>query len=207
MRVLTKESNPNWRGGEALRACVECATLFSVKPCRAQKAKFCSLSCANMYMRRVPLNKKSRGGTKRKPCEECGNLFTVFSSHLHRSKTCGAIACASKYRSKLMHGPRNPNWGGGLSMRPYPWRFREARKVVLSRDQNVCQNATCRGEDQRITVHHIDYDKANCAPDNLIVLCSSCNSRANFGRDAWAVYYNGLIAVKKTKQGWEEERF
>ena len=41
--------------------------------------------------------------------------------------------------------------------------------------------------------HHIDYDKANCLPSNLITLCNSCNSKVNFNRDEWQVYFSDKL--------------
>ena len=71
-----------------------------------------------------------------------------------------------------------------------------------------------------MVTHHIDYDKSNCNLKNLIPLCSSCNTRANFGRAKWQAYYTSLmnafyagfllirfIAVKKKGNGWEWEDF
>jgi len=47
-----------------------------------------------------------------------------------------------------------------------------------------------------ITIHHIDYVKKNCHPDNLITLCRSCNSRANKNRDYWQNLYQGMMMKK-----------
>jgi hypothetical protein len=40
-------------------------------------------------------------------------------------------------------------------------------------------------EDKDPDVHHIDYDKANCAKENLITLCEVCHGRTNYNRDYW----------------------
>ncbi|TXH47080.1 MAG: HNH endonuclease, partial [Desulfurellales bacterium] len=42
------------------------------------------------------------------------------------------------------------------------------------------------GEGKRkLQVHHIDYDKKNSHPDNLIALCHSCHMKTNFNRSYW----------------------
>jgi 5-methylcytosine-specific restriction endonuclease McrA len=59
--------------------------------------------------------------------------------------------------------------------------------------------------DPRLTAHHIDYDKKNCDQQNLITLCSACNSKANFNRPYWQDFY----ASRPAKRGgsWDVEEF
>ena len=40
-----------------------------------------------------------------------------------------------------------------------------------------------------INVHHIDYDKNNSNPNNLIVLCKGCHAKTNFNREYWGSYF------------------
>ena len=54
----------------------------------------------------------------------------------------------------------------------------------------------CWKNSSKLTVHHIDYDKQNCSPTNLITLCNSCNARANFNRNYWNRLYKDLIGTK-----------
>lgn len=46
---------------------------------------------------------------------------------------------------------------------------------------------------RRLEVHHIDYDKTNCAESNLITVCKKCNIAANRNREMWADYYKNLM--------------
>lgn len=46
-----------------------------------------------------------------------------------------------------------------------------------------------------LTVHRIDYYKANCSENNLITLCSSCNIRANYERDKLGKLYKHSIEL------------
>lgn len=43
---------------------------------------------------------------------------------------------------------------------------------------------------------HIDYEKGNCKENNLISLCSQCNSRANFNRNYWFGYFRTRITTE-----------
>ncbi len=51
----------------------------------------------------------------------------------------------------------------------------------------------CFGNIHRLSVHHIDYVKKNCGPENLITLCASCDSRANKDRKWHTARYEALI--------------
>jgi hypothetical protein len=43
--------------------------------------------------------------------------------------------------------------------------------------------------DNPLHIHHIDYDKKNCNPDNLIALCHSCHMQTNHHREFWKNYF------------------
>ncbi|MFH2074848.1 MAG: HNH endonuclease signature motif containing protein, partial [Pseudomonadota bacterium] len=64
------------------------------------------------------------------------------------------------------------------------------------RDSFTCQNPDCRKNDDGLVIHHVDYDKRNCNPKNLITLCRSCNGRANFNREFWEAGYAEIIRLK-----------
>jgi len=70
------------------------------------------------------------------------------------------------------------------------------------KDSHVCQNPKCWFKKVRLSVHHIDYDKENCRPSNLITLCISCNARANTNRIFWEKLYK-YIMYKKYKYSYE----
>ena len=59
----------------------------------------------------------------------------------------------------------------------YPPEFnKQLKEQIKQRDGYRCQ--WCQSE-KDLTVHHVDYDKRNCHPNNLLTLCRSCNTRAN----------------------------
>jgi hypothetical protein len=123
-----------------------------------------------------------------------------------RAKRCKS--CAAQYKWKvsigLIHrnqtGNKNPNWIDGRSYEPYPLEFTEELKdKIRQRDNYTCQNCGMTEEEHLIVigqvlhVHHIDYDKTNCKKENLLSLCSSCNTRANYNRTYWQKFYKGKI--------------
>ena len=86
-------------------------------------------------------------------------------------------------------GEKNPNWQGGISKKPYPFNFnKELKELIKKRDNYICQ--ICNKNPIRLVVHHIDYNKKNCNPDNLITLCYTCHCRTNYKRKYWIKYFN-----------------
>jgi len=97
----------------------------------------------------------------------------------------------------LKFGKNNPNWKGGVSCEPYcdAWADKEYKESIKERDGYRCLNPDCWGNCNYLplTIHHIDYNKKNCHPSNLITLCVSCNSRANFNRNWYKFWYQAII--------------
>lgn len=97
-----------------------------------------------------------------------------------------------KRRSKTLTGEGHPRWLGGISKFPYPFDFNyELKELIRKRDNHTCQlcNKTKEEEGRSLCVHHIDYIKEHCDPENLITLCKSCNGKVNSGRRAWTRFF------------------
>jgi len=93
----------------------------------------------------------------------------------------------------ILAGEKNPNWQGGISFEPYSVDWTETlKRSIRERDHYICQLCSNYGN----TVHHIDYDKKNCNPTNLITLCVGCNTKVNFDREHWIKYFKGRLAIK-----------
>jgi len=94
-------------------------------------------------------------------------------------------------------GPENPNWKGGISCEPYCdiWLDKEFKESIKERDGYKCLNPDCWKNCNHlpIDIHHIDYNKKNCKPSNLIALCRSCNSRANKDREWHEFWYKAIL--------------
>jgi hypothetical protein len=164
---------------------------------------------------------KFNGGAKKRdihkksvPCSQCGVELFRFPSLINEKNFCNDT-CYGKWRSENFKGEANPNfgntamngagnsnWKGGISYEPYPPIFVDKRfkAGIRERDNHECQNPDCRGEVNTLTCHHIDYDKKNCNPENLITLCVSCNCRANYNRDFWQAGYTEIIRLKYENQ-------
>lgn len=96
-------------------------------------------------------------------------------------------------------GKNHPNWRGGCTKDGYceEWKTRGLKDHILGRDDYRCQNLQCKNVSDKLCVHHINYNKKDCDPWNLITVCFSCNSMANFQREWWTSYYQEIIRRKK----------
>ena len=82
------------------------------------------------------------------------------------------------------------NWRGGVSFEPYTIDWTATlRRSIRERDKYICQLCGIIQGDRAYCIHHIDYDKKNCNPDNLITLCVRCNPKVNFNRKYWTQYF------------------
>jgi len=112
------------------------------------------------------------------------------------------IANTGKLRSDSMKekfrlcklGNKNPSWRGGISLEKYSVEWTKTlRQSIRERDNYVCQVCNQKQGDKVFDVHHIDYDKRNCNPINLITLCHPCHMKTNFNKNYWIKYFNGRI--------------
>lgn len=74
-------------------------------------------------------------------------------------------------------GPNNPAWKGGVADWPYSPEWKRIARSIRQRDKWTCQDC---GEQRKrwgvhLHVHHIDEDKFNNDPANLISLCHLCH--------------------------------
>lgn len=92
--------------------------------------------------------------------------------------------------SARMKGENHPNWQGGVSRQIYgeDWTI-TLRRSIRERDGYRCQVCGFAQGDRAFPVHHIDYNKKNCDPDNLITLCYSCHTKTNKNRVKWQEYF------------------
>jgi len=96
-------------------------------------------------------------------------------------------------------GSKNHNWKGGVSNEPYPFNFnKELKELIRKRDNYICQKCHIPQREllRKLDVHHIDYNKENLNPKNLISLCRRCNLEVNFNRKYWIRYFMEKIDAR-----------
>jgi len=121
--------------------------------------------------------------------------------HTVSEKTRKKISKAKKGKNL---GENSPQWRGGISFEPYSIEFNETLKEkIRKRDNYRCQQCfrhqdelyTKSGRKYKLSIHHIDYNKKNNDPSNLISLCRNCHSQTNFKRSDWIKYFQTKLYV------------
>jgi hypothetical protein len=81
-------------------------------------------------------------------------------------------------------------WRGGKSFESYSTDWTKTLRIsIRERDKYICKVCGEKQGDIMHHVHHIDYEKKNCNPSNLITLCKSCHSKTVGNRKYWIEYF------------------
>jgi 5-methylcytosine-specific restriction endonuclease McrA len=91
------------------------------------------------------------------------------------------------------NGSKSHLWKGGVHLSPYSSDWTGSlRESIRTRDNLICQECGVHQDEleRRLDVHHIDYNKENCNPSNLISLCRICHILTNGNRTYWTNYFN-----------------
>lgn len=117
------------------------------------------------------------------------------------SKTGGIYnggRCMSCSQIERLKNPKNhPCYIENLD-RDYPNKFNKILKEsIRERDNHVCQicGKSAKDNGRKLDVHHIDYDKNNLDPINLIALCRSCHIKSNYNREVYIEYFKILKSI------------
>ncbi len=190
--------------------CEICGGVFLRRYREDHPPKFCSRKCSAQYVKKHMSGKDSPSYAKvDKECVICKKQYSVSPSHADRRKTCGDVKCLFEYRSNLYSRENNPNYRD--VSREYPIEFNDKlTSKIRDRDEHVCQNCGM-SEAENISkfgrvldVHHIDYDKNNSAPTNLISLCFRCHIRTvTANRQFWISFYTQKMTLRQVPK----ERF
>ena len=87
-----------------------------------------------------------------------------------------------------MSGSNHWNWQGGKSFELYPLGWNKTfKEQIRHRDKYTCQKCGIPEIElnKTLCVHHIDLNKKNLNPDNLISLCRSCHIKHHHSLRKW----------------------
>jgi hypothetical protein len=141
--------------------CDYCRKSFSRKNSQIEKAKthFCSNKCR--YLSR------KKGQTF--DCFICNKKTYKSPKNIRISKSKNFFCsrqCSTQYLNLTQREAKNPNWKGGES----------SYRKILSRYITKFKCFLCGVRDPRIlVVHHVDKNRKNNLPSNLIWLCRNCH--------------------------------
>ena len=118
-----------------------------------------------------------------KRCKDCHNKYVGFTN----------------MKNGTFKGEKNPSYIDGKGYEPYPQEFNnQLKELIRKRDNYECQKCGIKQKDyyKKLDIHHIDYDKDNLNPKNLITLCHECHMKTNANRDYWYAYFTYLMEEK-----------
>lgn len=105
----------------------------------------------------------------------------------HRFIKSEMVYCSTKCAIEQ----EKPYYYEGIGDEIYPSEFNETLKEkVRNRDNNKCQ--LC-GAKWGLIEHHIDYNKENNEPYNIITLCMTCHPKTNFKRKWWVQLFSNYV--------------
>ena len=113
-------------------------------------------------------------------CNKCNKKFLAYPLHRRAKLKFCSVSCKAKYLrgGQFQKGDKHPLWRGGLSNKQgYLWNWKYIKPKVLKRDNYTCK--LC-GSKIKLEVHHIDSNKHNSNPYNLITLCKKCHTKITF---------------------------
>jgi hypothetical protein len=117
--------------------------------------------------------------------DEIAAQFRVEQSSIIKAMKKAGIERRSLSESLILRGStrgeKNPAWKGGVAEWEYAADWKRICKEIKDRDEWTCKH--CGERRQRwgihLHVHHIDGNKLNNHPSNLISLCAKCHRLAH----------------------------
>lgn len=191
--------------------CRYCHKVKKVYRCIAKIKKFCNNKCFKLYWEKNnKKNIKIHNNFKIFCACGCGKRIMQYNilSGRKRSFISGhnayGFSHSMKTRQKISENRLKYLINKGEESKHYKYnkKFNRVLKdFICKRDDYVCQNIKCNIPDkeciQGLHVHHIDYNKNNSDPINLIALCNKCHSRTNYNREYWENFYKAIQIKRK----------
>ncbi len=200
------------------KECLVCGIVFnkpvncSIKVWQDTK-KFCSYKCKSISMIDTKQSKIQVAKKTKHPrtfiCKICGKkinnsrgqkLIKFCSQKCHAISMKGNSFGFKKGRIPWNNGLPGRSgkecnfWQGGIYKNPYPVDWTETlRRSIRERDRYICQICGKPQGDKTHHIHHIDYNKENCNPKNLITLCCNCHMKTNSNRKKWKYSLRDIV--------------
>lgn len=169
--------------------CQQCGKEFEREPDkRENRCKFCCMPCYRASRKgSTPWNKGKAWSEETKEKMRQAKLENPTKYWLGKTRRKETV---DKIINTFIQ-----KWGFG-NRKDYRSNWTKTLKLAIrQRDKFECKMCGKKEEDRALHVHHIDYDKKNPDPSNLITLCNSCHSKTNLTkRDHWAEKLRKVVA-------------
>jgi hypothetical protein len=183
-------ANPKWK--RIKKICEFCQGGFWAKASKVKRGqgRFCSVGCyAQWQSKNIRGEVHPNWSRKEYQCDQCGKTMSLSPCQIKAANNhfC-SDDCLRAWRTDYFAGAKHPQWLGGISKYGYSHRFDgELKDLIRARDGYKCQICGVGQHelDRALDVHHIDYNKLNDRPENLVALCHVCHVKTNFGRKGW----------------------
>jgi predicted DNA-binding protein YlxM (UPF0122 family) len=134
-------------------------------------------------------------------CPDCKGTRWINSQRTGDKPICRCRKCSSRINGLQHRGINSKLWLGGCSLKDYPTEFNpKLKKIIRERDGFICQLCGKKENGVTLVVHHIDYNKKNIHPNNLISLCNpricGCHMKTNFNRKYWTEYFTNVLKTR-----------
>jgi len=158
----------------------------------------------------IPHNKGKRfvhGGSFKKGHSINSGRKRIFSDEWKRNISLGHkwmhISPKTEFKKGIRYSIKtefkkgfNP-WNKLEFREPYPYAFNnQLKEQIRIRDNYRCQLCDITTEElcKNLAVHHIDFDKNNNLPSNLISLCGSCHGKVHcLNNLIWIRFFNNKL--------------
>lgn len=101
-------------------------------------------------------------------------------------------------------GEKHWNWKGGISHKPYCYKFNyELKEYIRDKFNRTCfLCGRTEGENGRkLSVHHVDYNKKQgCDSEDkwvLVPLCNSCHGKSHYNREYFESFILEMLGVRQ----------
>lgn len=178
------------------RTCVECGKPFTRRPDGESFAMFrarecCSRTCSSRRNWREKQRQAYGDDLEReRRCATCGTVLVRKDREpMFRFMTRRTCDTACGHRFAGMNKRIPDEWKRG----EYLPEFNRIKVEIRERDGHLCR--ICGAAPGRVAhpVHHIDYDKSNNDPANLITLCQACHNKTHTKRETWMAFFHDML--------------
>lgn len=125
--------------------------------------------------------------------------FKMSLSQMGNTNSKGKIPSEkSRLKMSLAHIKYNPNYKYCGA-----WQDKEYIKDLR---KDYCENADCKGKYKRLHDHHINLNKKDCKPFNVMTLCCPCHMSLHRKLGKNTDHKNYLIIIRKDRITYTHKR-